>query len=189
MRTRLVGFLFVLGMALVGTAVAGLNANWSTHADGIARGSAEGHERAESGDLPPLEGQIGARVQADRVEHRERHRRSHPRGRVRRQRAHRGVPLRGGRAWCRPNGRSSRRGHDHGGESHRAAYWDEPRRADIADGLRRRVRERPHERRSGSDQHRAGGLPGRRSPRRHQVTRERGKGGARRAGRRPALPL
>lgn len=34
MRTRLVGFLFVLGMAVVGTAVAGLNANWSTHASG-----------------------------------------------------------------------------------------------------------------------------------------------------------
>ena len=34
MRTRLVGFLFITGMAVVGTAVAGLNANWSTHASG-----------------------------------------------------------------------------------------------------------------------------------------------------------
>jgi hypothetical protein len=34
MRARLVGFLFVIGMAVVGTAIAGLNANWSTHASG-----------------------------------------------------------------------------------------------------------------------------------------------------------
>lgn len=34
MRTRLVLMVFVLGMVAVGTAVAGLNRNWSTHANG-----------------------------------------------------------------------------------------------------------------------------------------------------------
>jgi hypothetical protein len=34
MRTRLVGIVFVLGLVAVGAAVAGLNRNWSTHANG-----------------------------------------------------------------------------------------------------------------------------------------------------------
>ena len=34
MRTRLVGIVFVLGVVAVGAAVAGLNHNWSTHANG-----------------------------------------------------------------------------------------------------------------------------------------------------------
>lgn len=34
MRTRIVGLAFVLGLVAVGAAVAGLNRNWSTHANG-----------------------------------------------------------------------------------------------------------------------------------------------------------
>ncbi len=34
MRARIVGFVFVLGLVAVGVAVAGVNSNWSTHADG-----------------------------------------------------------------------------------------------------------------------------------------------------------
>jgi len=34
MRTRTVGVLFVVGLVAVGTAVAGVNSNWSTHANG-----------------------------------------------------------------------------------------------------------------------------------------------------------
>ena len=34
MRTRTVGVLFVVGLVAVGTAVAGVNRNWSTHANG-----------------------------------------------------------------------------------------------------------------------------------------------------------
>jgi hypothetical protein len=34
MRTRIVGLAFVLGLVAVGAAVAGVNRNWSTHADG-----------------------------------------------------------------------------------------------------------------------------------------------------------
>jgi hypothetical protein len=34
MRSRIVGVVFVLGLAVVGAAVAGLNRNWSTHANG-----------------------------------------------------------------------------------------------------------------------------------------------------------
>jgi len=34
MRTRIVGLAFVLGLVTVGAAVAGLNRNWSTHANG-----------------------------------------------------------------------------------------------------------------------------------------------------------
>lgn len=34
MRPRIVGVVFVLGLAAVGAAVAGLNGNWSTHANG-----------------------------------------------------------------------------------------------------------------------------------------------------------
>jgi hypothetical protein len=50
MRTRLVGFLFLTGMAVVGTAVAGLNANWSTHASG----SREVPPRATSGQTQAI---------------------------------------------------------------------------------------------------------------------------------------
>ncbi|HEU0248875.1 MAG TPA: CHRD domain-containing protein [Gaiellaceae bacterium] len=60
MRTRLVGFLFIVGMAVVGTAVAGLNANWSTHASGSlevppratsAQGQAIFHLSADASEL------------------------------------------------------------------------------------------------------------------------------------------
>ena len=34
MRARIVGVVFVLGLAAVGAGVAGLNSNWSTHANG-----------------------------------------------------------------------------------------------------------------------------------------------------------
>jgi CHRD domain len=34
MRARMVGFVFVLGLVAVGVAVAGVNRNWSTHANG-----------------------------------------------------------------------------------------------------------------------------------------------------------
>ena len=34
MRARIVGLAFVLGLVVVGVAVAGVNRNWSTHADG-----------------------------------------------------------------------------------------------------------------------------------------------------------
>ena len=72
MRARMVGVVFVLGLVAVGVAVAGANRNWSTHANGSLEVPAARHERAGSGDLPPVEGRHGASVQADRVEHRER---------------------------------------------------------------------------------------------------------------------
>ena len=34
MRARMVGVVFVLGLVAVGVAVAGMNRNWSTHANG-----------------------------------------------------------------------------------------------------------------------------------------------------------
>ena len=93
MRARVVGFVFVLGLVAVGVAAAGANLNWSTHASGGLEVPARDTNAQAQAIFHLSKDGTELRVQAHRIEHRERRAGAHPRRHARTSTGLSGVAL------------------------------------------------------------------------------------------------